>query len=86
MYIRCIVIITLHSVVCRTSTTFGYNPVYVLRWIFDITRFTMYTILSIYLESFAIARFERNVFVNTCNISNDFIDNTEFRLRQETQL
>lgn len=40
---------SLHSIVSRSSSTFRYYPVNILTWIFNITCFTVHTVLSIYL-------------------------------------
>lgn len=54
-----------HAVVGRAATTFWYDPVNVLAWIFDIASFAVDAILSIDLELFAFAVFGRHVFVHS---------------------
>lgn len=40
-------LLSLHAIVCRPLPTLGTHPVNVLCWVFDITGFTVNTVLSI---------------------------------------
>lgn len=59
----------LHTAVGRTATPFRRHPVDILRWIFDVARFTVDAILSVDLKTLPIATLIWHILVNAYTLT-----------------